>query len=308
MDLNFNFDSGVSDTVEDHIDTETIEPEIVNHTPFDKDDRFSIVKAEQSFAVIKNQLDTMGIKAKVLEVKDNDTNTTAMEMLVQCRALVKASGNARKSIPAYKTASEFKSGVDTFIREQLKKPIEAIERLINPKVSSYQKAQAELQRRIEQKKAAEEADRIAEATKKATEEADRIYKQKIKDAEELQQSLNKEADGAGVERVQVNVPEFEEPETVIPSGIAPIVKQTEKVKTGQGSSTIKSSWVCIVDEPLKVPRKYCTPSQKLLDAAVEEGERNIPGCRIEEKFEAKVRMSSKRTDNIFGSDEDNKSF
>jgi hypothetical protein len=49
------------------------------------------------------------------------------------------------------------------------------------------------------------------------------------------------------------------------------------------------------------------PDQKALDNAVESGIREISGCKIEEKFEAKVRMSSKRSGNPFGGD-NNESF
>ena len=49
-----------------------------------------------------------------------------------------------------------------------------------------------------------------------------------------------------------------------------------------------------------MPREYCQPNQKVLDAAVEAGIRKINGCKIEEVFEAAVRMSSKRTQVPFG--------
>lgn len=297
MPLNFDFSSNRTAANSSFVPPATTkepEAEVVNQTPFDQDERFSLVKAELSFVAIKDKLFEMDKKAKALDVKDDGTNTTAMEMLVQCRALVKVTDKAKEGIPAYIAAAKFKSGMDTFIREGIKKPIERIERLINPKVGSYQKAQAELKRRIAQKEAKEEADRVAKTAKEANEKAKKELEKKTKEAEELQKKLNKEADKAGVLRVQVNMPEIEIPEVVAPSGVAPIVKQTEKVKTGQGTSTIKSSWVCVVEDPFKVPRKYCVPDQKLLDVATEGGTREIPGCRIEEKFEAKVRISSKR--------------
>jgi len=314
--LNFNFDTGVPETSDSDIKKmSTVDkefsrpsPELVNQTPFDRDERFSLIKAESSFVEIKNTLLSMHKNAQTIDVKDPISNNTAMEMLVQCKALVKMADKIKNNIPAYNAAAEFKSGVDTFVREQLRKPIEKIESLINPKVSSYQRAQAELQRRIAQKQAEEEAKRIAEEVKKAEAEAKRIYEQKLKDAEELQKRLNKEADKAGVERVHVETPEFIEPEvSIAPSLVTPIVKQTEKVTTDQGKATVTSKWVCVVIDSDKVPREYCMPDQKALDNAVESGIREISGCKIEEKFEAKVRMSSKRSGNPFGSD-NNESF
>jgi len=315
--LNFNFDTGVPEKSNSDIkkinivNTESYQPtpEIVSHTPFDRDERFSLIKAESSFVEIKNTLLSMHKNAQTIDVKDPISNNTAMEMLVQCKALVKMADKIKNNIPAYKTAAEFKSGVDTFVREQLRKPIEKIESLINPKVSSYQRAQAELQRRIDQKAAEAESQRIAAATKIAEAEAKRIYEQKLKDAEELQKRLNKEADKAGVERVHVETPEFIEPEiSIAPSLVTPIVKQTEKVTTDQGKATVTSKWVCVIVNPDKVPREYCMPDQKALDNAVESGIREISGCKIEEKFEAKVRMSSKRSVSPFGSGDDNESF
>ena len=308
--LNFDFTIINSDDIAKptlgDVDTgHNIATEVVQQTPFDQDERFSLVKAEQSFTVIKNKLSIMYKNAVALDIKDSDTNTTAMEMLVQCRALIKATDKAKKGIPAYNAAAKFKSGVDTFIREQLKKPIEKIERLINPKIGSYQKAQAELQRRIDQKNAEIERKRVEEETKKAEEIARKAYKKKLEEDAALQKKLNKEADVAGVERVKVDTPEFIEPETIVPSIITPIVKQTEKVMTDQGKATVKSKWICIIINPDKVPRGYCQPNQKSLDAAVEAGARQINGCRIEEKFEPKVRLSSAKKQNMA---DDNDSF
>jgi len=314
MSLNFDFGDdniGKPDTANRKGRNET-NAQVVNQTPFDQDERFSLVKAELSFVAIKNKLADMDKKAKALEVKDDNTNATAMEMLVQCRALIKATNKAKTGIPAYSAAAKFKSGVDTFIRDQLRKPIEKIERLINPKVGSYQKAQAELRRRIEQKKADEERERIAKETKEAEEKAEKAHAKKLKEDAELQERLNKEADDAGVERVKVDTPELVVPETIIPSTVTPIIKKTEKISTKQGTSVIKARWICKVNEPDKVPREHCVPDQKSLDVAVEAGAREIPGCYIYEKFEAKVRISSKRPSfsggNIFGSDADNESF
>lgn len=298
MELNFDFGP---DTV-NRKPAETVSPQIVQQTPFDQDERFSLVKAELSFVAIKDKLALMHKNAHAIDVKDVESNNTAMEMLVQCRAFIKSADKTKDNIPAYKIAAKFKSGVDTFIREQLRKPIEKIESLIKPKVGSYQKAQAELQRRIEQKNAEIERKRVEAENKKIKEAALKAHEKKVKKDEALQQKLNKEADKAGVERVQVDTPEFEEPEAVEPSAITPIVKQTEKVTTAQGTNVIKPRFVCIIIDPDKVPREYCQPNQKALDTAVEAGARSINGCKIEEKFEAKVRISSVKKSQMFGDD------
>ena len=300
MELNFDFGP---DTINRKPAETTTQPQVVQQTPFDQDERFSLIKAELSFAEISDKLTAMRDNAISIDVKDAESNNTAMEMLVQCRALIKAADKAKQGIAAYKVASRFKNGVDTFVREKLRKPIEQMERILNPKIGSYQKAQAELQRRIDQKNAEIERKRVEEETKKREKEAQKEHEKKLKEAEELQAKLNKEADKEGVDRVQVNTPEFVEPEIITPSAVTPITRKTEAIKTDQGKATVKSRWTCIVFDADKVPREYCQPNQRALDAAVETGIRKINGCKIEEIFVSTVRMSSRRPQAPFGADD-----
>ena len=54
-------------------------------------------------------------------------------------------------------------------------------------------------------------------------------------------------------------------------------------RTSEGSSFAKFKWTCKVVDPDKVPREYCEPSQKLLDAAMKGGLRSIEGCVIDQE-------------------------
>ncbi len=95
-------------------------------------------------------------------------------------------------------------------------------------------------------------------------------------AEKLQAKINKDAEKKGIEPIQVQAP-------IVPP--APTKMRTE---TGTTSYEVKS-WVGEIINPAEVPRPYCEPSQKLVNQAVKEGCREIPGVKIYEKTEIRYR-------------------
>jgi hypothetical protein len=127
--------------------------------------------------------------------------------------------------------------------------LEKIERTLKQKISDY-RYQIELARREQERRAQEE-------TKK------------------LQAALDKEAKEKGVDSIKVAPVVVPEAETV--------------VRTEEGSSYEVSVWICEVVEPGSVPREYCEPVKKLLDNAVKMGVREIPGCKIYEKIDIRLR-------------------
>ncbi len=86
----------------------------------------------------------------------------------------------------------------------------------------------------------------------------------------IQADINAEAKAKGIEPIKLETP------------IVPETKTTARTEAGVTSYTIKR-WVCEITDPLAVPREYCSPDQKKLNAAVENGVRKIAGCNIEEK-------------------------
>lgn len=70
-----------------------------------------------------------------------------------------------------------------------------------------------------------------------------------------------------------------EPVTVV-AQVVPAEKTV--TRTSEGSSSLRRKMVCRIVQPDLVPRKYCVPSQKLLDQDMDAGVREIPGCIIEE--------------------------
>ncbi len=283
MKLNFDFGNKETDNK-----AEVKEPEVVEKTPFD---HFDIEAAKVNFVDFENQLSDMRGKASELKITDDSTLETAMQMLIQCKTIVKHAEDAKNILPAFKVARQFKNGVDKFIRERLKKPVGLLEGIIRPKVNSYQQAQAEIERRIAQKKAEEDAKKAKEEAEAAQKEADEKHQQELDDAVALQEKLNKQADEAKVDRVSVPIPEKPEEIDPIIEAPAPVVEKIDKVKTSHGSAKVESVWICEIVEPIKVPTVYRVVDQKMLDIAVKNGAREIPGCKIYESFDPKVRLS-----------------
>ena len=130
------------------------------------------------------------------------------------------------------------------------------------------------------------------------------HQKDLQEAEDLQAKLNKDADEAKVDRVDVPIPEKPEDVEPIIEPPAPVVEKIDKVKTQHGSAKVESTWICEIIDPDKVPRKWCVPDQKLLDKAVKDGNRIIAGCKIYESFETKVRLAHQTKQTSLYDDED----
>lgn len=125
----------------------------------------------------------------------------------------------------------------------------------------------EEQRRLQAKLDAEAREQRLEAERKAREAA-----KKLQDEED-------EATRAALEKEIAE----ETAAAAAPTPQAPLMtEKQEVVRTAEGSSYTKFKWVCRVVDHAAVPREYCEPVQKLLDAAVKGGIRIIPGTTIEE--------------------------
>jgi hypothetical protein len=126
----------------------------------------------------------------------------------------------------------------------------------------------EEQRKLQAKLDAEAREQRMEAERKAREAAEKL---KAETDEATRAALVKEIEEETL-AAQAQTPQ-----------VAPIVaEKPEVVRTSEGSSYSKFSWKGRVLDPALVPREYCAPDQKLIDAAVKGGVRNIPGCIVEE--------------------------
>ncbi|OPY83160.1 MAG: hypothetical protein A4E71_02915 [Smithella sp. PtaU1.Bin162] len=127
------------------------------------------------------------------------------------------------------------------------------------------------------RKAAEEAARKAEEETRKRLEAEKISKKKLE--EEIAAAKAKALEEA--EKNKIIVPEIN----------TPVVAPAEKVtRTESGTSAYQAkTWKCYIEYPDKVPREYCEPSGRLLNQAVKQGIRTIPGCRIVEEGDTRFR-------------------
>lgn len=296
MELNFDFSNlGKKPDMAEKSESSTPAAEVVDKTPFDQ---FDLVRAQNfnGFLVIKNKLIEMRKKAGELSIKTEADNSTALEMRIQIKALIKSASETLDRYGPYNKAAEFKTSMDRFLRENFKKPLEAVDSIIYPKINFFQRTQAELRRKIDAKKAAEDAEKAKkEAAEKAKVDAEHQKKER-EDAIKLQQKLNIEADNAGVDRVSVPIPDVVKADALPPAPEIPVTPKSEKVIADHGTAKIESVWVCNIIDPDKVPREYCMPDQDKLDKAVEAGVREIAGCKIEESFDQKIRLSKKRNE------------
>lgn len=284
----------------------TIDPdpavELVDATPFDDKEAMvplDLNKAKSNFLEIQNQMNELIQKAKDIKVIDKQSNETANQMLIQCRVIIKKVDVIRFEIPAYKKAAQFKADVDTFIRETFKKTLSDIQnKILPPKISEYQKAEAELQRRIQEKKAKEEEERLK---KQRIEEA---AKQKAKqeeaeaEAKKRQMQLDEIAEEQGVESVIIEIPKVQTDDEIVqemPVDTSTVLEDEsdKKITTDHGSAKIESEWIYEIKDPDQVPREYCSPDEKKLKQAVNSGIRKIPGCEIKEDFKTKVRLKKR---------------
>ncbi len=139
--------------------------------------------------------------------------------------------------------------------------------------------QLELERRRKEAEAREEQRRLQA---KLDAEAREQRMEAERKAREALQKLEKEKDEATRIALAKEIEE-ETAAAAAPTPQAPLMtEKQEVVRTAEGSSYTKFAWKCRVVEPDKVPREYCEPVQKLLDAAAKGGIRNIAGCVIEE--------------------------
>ena len=132
---------------------------------------------------------------------------------------------------------------------ELTDPCKRIEEALKRKMNAYT-AQVELERR--KREAAER-----------------------KAAEEAQRKINEAAKAAGVEAPKIAQP-------VTPA-------KREPTRTELGTSYITKWWTYEVEDPAAVPREYLAVNEKAIGSAVKNGVRSIPGVKIYEKSETRIR-------------------
>lgn len=169
----------------------------------------------------------------------------------------------------------------------LQDPLEECEDIINKKQGAYDHQLLLERRRKEAEAREEQRQRQAELDEEA-----RVQRMEAeRKAREAAEKLKSEQDVATMAALEKEIAEETAAAQAPSPQMAPIVaEKPEVIRTAHGSSWTQFKWVCRVVESDRVPREYCEPVQKLLDAATKGGIRQIDGCVIEEVAIPKTRV------------------
>ena len=256
----------------------------------------SLETVKPKFRDLVTGLDIMVARANRLVVDSDGSLKDATALGVDAKRIAKLIDAKRKDVIG--PYSEFVSSVNNFCSGFTEKLVlnarktnpDSIEGVLKGKISAYQ-AKVELERRKREEAAKRAAAELqakldaeaAEANRKAEEEA------RQKAAAEAQ------ARGAGAletaSLVQDAVAEAKANAIEAPSVPDPVVPQASGPVRAENGGTAygATSWVCVVVDPALVPREFCAPVQKLLNDAVKQGVRTIPGCEIKEETSVRFR-------------------
>lgn len=229
--------------------------------------------------VCRNFLDV----AQALDVNDEASYKTATSHAASNKKLIKSLETARKNFgdpyrnhvtainALFNELTNILKQADSVCRDKM-------ERFLHLQKLERQRREAE--QREEQRRLQEKLDAEARAQK---EEAARIVA-------EAQAKLQEEEDPQARATLERTIAEestvLETPAPVVP----PVAhEKPAATRTTEGTSYAKDKWVCKIVQPELVPREYCEPVQRLLDAAVKGGVRNIPGCEITEETKVNIR-------------------
>jgi hypothetical protein len=259
-------------------------------------DTMSLEAVKAKIKALVLGLDVMVARANDMVIKDDASRADAVALGVDAKRLAKLIDTQRKD--AIAEPSEFVSSVNnlcsTFIDRLVvnarKTNLDSIEAIIKRKISRYQD-EVEMERRKKEAEAKRIKDELqakldaeaAEANRKAEEDA------------RLKAIADAQAKGAGAEEmaalIQGAVAEAQANAVEAPSVPNPVFPQASgPVRAENGGSAYSAkNWVCTIVDPSLVPREYCAPVQKLLNDAVKQGVRSIPGCEIKEDTSVRFR-------------------
>lgn len=256
----------------------------------------SLVAVKPKFELYAKQVDSMVVKAKQIDVADDETLKFAVALGGEAKKIAKLIEAKRKEVTA--EASDFVDSVNGFCKIFVEKLVlnakktngDSIEAQLKNKITAYQ-SRIEMERRKQEeaaRKAAAELQRkldeeAAEANRKAREEAARIAEEEARakkaSEEEIEAAKKKAEEEAKKNEIQA------------PTVTAPAFEKTNNVthtETGTSSYQVKT-WKCYVERPELVPREYCVPDGRLLNQAVKQGIREIAGCKIVEESDTRFR-------------------
>ena len=268
-----------------------MKPDKSAHVVMKPADPFNLKTLAADLEQYKPKVEDLKNRALAHAVTDDQSNTVAIDMGMQVKRLNKslvAEGN-RIVGPYDAIVKGIRSIINPF-----KSVLSDAETSLKAKISRYGREQAELARRIAQKKAADEASQrraAAEALRQA--EIRRMEKERA-EALERKKKLDAEAEAAGVAPVEVVIPEVVEPEPVdIQVEVEVEVEAAGPIRTEEGTASSVKRWKYRVVNIKAVPEPYILmhENKPAIMEAIKAGVREIDGLEIYEDVEVRFRTA-----------------
>ena len=265
---------------------EAMEPQMVEALSVPTTPKMDIQPVALSLVPYENLVKLMVQEAREITVTDAASNTKASAVLGRHTRVYKELEEAEKSFtkPYTDHVNQIRNIFRGLSDELLKEWTERGKKLTRGSIIliKQQMATYELNLRLERQK--EEA-RLREEQRKLQEklnEESRLQREEVaRKVREAEEKLKNERDAeARALLEQTVVEETAAAAAPTPQAPPPVLESRSTTRTSEGTSFAKFKWTCKIVDPAQVPREYCEPSQKLLDAAMKGGERNIPGCEI----------------------------
>ena len=236
---------------------------------------FDLSSVHLSLIPYQRHVELMSQEARSIIVVDTASQKFAVSAESRNKKLWKTLEQERKRILA-PIQAHVKAIQNLF--KTLQDPLASNETFIKGVRGRYE-YQLELERRRREAKAREEQ-RWLQAKLDAEAREQRLEaERKVREAEEKLKAENDEATRVALEKEIAE----ETAAAAAPTPQAPLMTEAQKVvRTPEGSSYSKFSWKGRIVDPALVPRDLCSPDQKLIDAAVKGGVRQISGCIVEE--------------------------
>lgn len=226
-------------------------PEVVTPSPAVRENALAVFRSDPA-ALKAGALSLLDYKVKPVE-----TLTAANELadrMAQAKTLLKNIETRRKQIvePLKHEATDVDAEARRW-REPVEKYLEDAERVL----LAFRRKQADDARREEENR----------------QKAIRDAAVKQNEAEIMGNAEASEAASTAILHLEAEAP----------------AQEIKGFKTESGTTSVRKTWKVEVVAPAMVPRAYCTPDTKLLQAAVNAGERSIDGCNVFEAESLTVR-------------------
>jgi len=250
---------------------------------------FDLEALKRGLAPYRADIEEIKSRALSHKVTDDQSNVMAVEMGSQAKKLFNEVDAKRKQVIS--PYDQIVRGINGMVKE-FKDSLLSIERDLKSKIGRYQREQAELARRIAEKKAREEAEKRRlelEAERKA--EYERQEKER-QEALSRQKELEAQAKAADVEPVKVDVPDVDESlkdEVRAEDVIIDMPQASGPTKTEEGTASVIKRYKHRLINISVVPAEYLALDDAKVKKAISAGIRSIPGVEVYEDTEVRFR-------------------